>query len=279
MKLPIYYHYFRSPLPYGPTLALQEKIHAIQLANRRSSLPYKDILLLLQHRPVYTPGRRQSEDSVYDERLKLMMLGADFVTATRGGLLTYHGPGQLVGYPLIDLSRFTPTMGVRDYVCRMQKTLECHLQEAHGIGSIPSGHTGVFLSATTKVASIGVHVRHRLTTHGFALNVTKEPLSWFDQIVACGLEDVKATSIETTKRGEVTMEEVVGPLVATMGRIYEREMIELDINGRGSVEEAIQELEKIAEEAGAWPTEPIVMMERRGSDLGEDLSSRVPKTV
>ena len=116
MKLPIYYHYFRSPLPYGPTLALQEKIHAIQLANRRSSLPYKDILLLLQHRPVYTPGRRQSEDSVYDERLKLMMLGADFVTATRGGLLTYHGPGQLVGYPLIDLSRFTPTMGVRDYV-------------------------------------------------------------------------------------------------------------------------------------------------------------------
>lgn len=279
MKLPIYYHYFRSPLPYGPTLALQEKIHAIQLANRRSSLPYKDILLLLQHRPVYTPGRRQSEDSVYDERLKLMMLGADFVTATRGGLLTYHGPGQLVGYPLIDLSRFTPTMGVRDYVCRMQKTLECHLQEAHGIGSIPSGHTGVFLSATTKVASIGVHVRHRLTTHGFALNVTKEPLSWFDQIVACGLEDVKATSIETTKRGEVTMEEVVGPLVATMGRICEREMIELDINGRGSVEEAIQELEKIAEEAGAWPTEPIVMMERRGSDLGEDLSSRVPKTV
>ncbi|KAF8349814.1 hypothetical protein F5887DRAFT_401663 [Amanita rubescens] len=275
MKLPVYYHYFRSPLPYGPTLALQEKIHAIQLANRRSSLPYKDILLLLQHRPVYTPGRRQSEDSVYDERLKLTRLGADFVTATRGGLLTYHGPGQLVGYPLIDLSRFTPTMGVRDYVCRMQKSLERYLQEAHGIGSIPSEHTGVFLSATTKIASIGVHVRHRLTTHGFAMNVTKEPLSWFDQIVACGLDNVKATSIETAKRGEVTMEEVVGPLITTMGRIYEREMIELDISGGGLVEEAIQELEKIAEEAGAWKTEPIAMMERRGSDLSKDLSPRV----
>jgi len=111
------------------------------------------------------------------------------------------------------------------------------------------------------------------------LNITKEPLSWFDQIVACGLDNVKATSIETTKRGDVTMEEVVRPLVTTMGRIYEREMIELDISGGGSVEKAIQELEKIAEEGGAWQTEPITMMERRGSDWSEDLSPRVPKAV
>lgn len=264
MKHPIYYHYFRSPLPYGPTLALQEKIHALQLANRKSSSPYKDILLLLQHRPVYTPGRRQSEDSVKDERLRLTNLGADFITATRGGLLTYHGPGQLVGYPLIDLSRFTPTMGVRDYVCRLQRSLEHYLRDIHGIGSIPSEHTGVFLSANTKIASIGVHVRHRLTTHGFALNVTKEPLSWFEQIVACGLDNVQATSIETAKGTKVSMDEVVGRLVGTLGRIYEREMVPLDVSGEGSAEEGIQELEKIARESGPGQREPI--MERRGSD-------------
>lgn len=256
MKHPIHYHYFRSPLPYGSTLALQEKIHALQLASRKSSSPYKDILLLLQHRPVYTPGRRQLEDSVKDERLRLTNLGADFITATRGGLLTYHGPGQLVGYPLIDLSRFTPTMGVRDYVCRLQKSLEHYLQVTHGIGSMPSEHTGVFLSASTKIASIGVHVRHRLTSHGFALNVTEEPLSWFDQIVACGLDNVQATSIETAKGAKVSMDEVVGPLVATLGRIYEREMVPLDIDEGGSAEEGIQELEKIARESGAWQREP-----------------------
>ncbi|KAK2461699.1 hypothetical protein APHAL10511_006162 [Amanita phalloides] len=254
--MPIHFHYFRSPLPYGLTLALQEKLHALQLANRKSSLPHKDILLLLQHRPVYTPGRRQSEYSVKDERIRLTNLGAEFVTATRGGLLTYHGPGQLVGYPLLDLSRFTPTMGVRDYVCRLQKSLECYLLDAHGITSIPSKHTGVFLTGSTKIASIGVHVRHRLTTHGFALNVTKEPLPWFNQVVACGLDDVKASSIEAAIGRQVKVEEVVGPLVAKMKKIYEREIIPLDVSKEGVAENAIRELERIAMEAGAWPKEP-----------------------
>lgn len=246
MKSPIHYHYFRWPLPYAPTLELQEKIHALQLANRKSLSPYKDILLLLQHRPVYTPGRRQTENSIKDERARLTNLGADFVTATRGGLLTYHGPGQLIGYPLLDLSRFTPTMGVRDYVRRLQKSLEHYLSEAHGIKGIPFGHTGVFVSANTKIASIGVHVRHRLTTHGFAMNVTKEPLSWFDQIIACGLEDVRATSIETVTGRKVGVEDVVGPLIAGMGKIYEREMVKLDVSETGLVEAAIRELERTA---------------------------------
>ncbi|KAF8634460.1 hypothetical protein AX15_000903 [Amanita polypyramis BW_CC] len=256
MKAPVYYHHFRLPLPYAPTLALQERIHALQLANRKSSLPYKEILLLLQHRPVYTPGRRQSEESVKDERVRLTNLGAEFVTATRGGLLTYHGPGQLVGYPLVDLARFTPTMGVRDYVCRLQRSIEHYLREAHGVDSLPSEHTGVFLSSSRKIASIGVHVRHRLTTHGFALNVTNEPLSWFHQVVACGLDDVRATSIESATGKTVKVEEVVTGLVATMGKIYGREMIALDRNKDGEVEEAIRRLEGEAEKAGTWQGQP-----------------------
>jgi len=172
---PILYHYFQSPLPYARTLALQERIHQLQLAHRQSG-SHKDILLLLQHRPVYTAGRRQTEPSIRDERTRLTAQGADFLTTTRGGELTYHGPGQIVGYPLLDLSRYSPTMGARDYVCRMQKTLELHLKEAHGITPAPSGHTGVFLDRTTKIASIGVQVRQRLTSHGFAMNITREPI-------------------------------------------------------------------------------------------------------
>lgn len=182
---PIFYHYFRTPLPYRNTLALQEIIHRAQILQRKSN-SHKDILLLLQHRPTYTAGRRQTEDTVGDERGRLTQLGADFVTTPRGGEYTFHGPGQIVGYPLLDLSRTSPTMGIRDYICRLLNTVESHLRDKHDIHHFPLDPTGVFLSPTSKIGSIGVQVRHRLTTHGFSYNVTREPRAWFDQIVACG---------------------------------------------------------------------------------------------
>ena len=172
-------------------------------------------------------------------------MGADFVTTARGGQLTYHGPGQLVGYPLLDLSRTKPAMGIRDYICRMQKSMENYLREVHGIDPIPSDNTGVFLNSVTKIASIGVQVRHRLTSHGFAMNVSNEPLSWFDQIVACGLDDVKAGSIERASGKKVTVDEVVPGMVAAMEGMYERKVIPLDLSGAGEVGEAIYSLEAV----------------------------------
>ncbi|KAG6891090.1 hypothetical protein C0995_014180 [Termitomyces sp. Mi166 len=254
---PVIYHYFCQPLPYVQTLALQEKIHQIQLS-RRKTKSHKDVLLLLQHRPVYTAGRRQTEESLRDERIRSTNMGADFVTATRGGELTYHGPGQIVGYPLMDLSRYSPTMGARDYVCRMQKTLELHLKEAHGIMPIPSQHTGVFLDSSTKIGSIGVQVRHRLTSHGFSLNITREPISWFSQIVACGLEGVNAGSIETARSKVVRVEDEVFGLVSRFGRLYEREVIPMVLKDEGEIGEAIARLEEEAKRAGSWPTTPTL---------------------
>ena len=87
-------------------------------------------------------------------------IGADFVTASRSGQFTYHGPGQLVGYPLIDVSRNRPTMGARDYVCRIQNLLQTHLLKFHAIQHSPSEHAGVFLDPTKKIGSIGVQIRH-----------------------------------------------------------------------------------------------------------------------
>lgn len=242
---PILYHYFRRPLPYAQTLALQEKLHQLQLSQRRTG-SHKDILLLLQHRPVYTAGRRQTEPTIRDERIRLTRIGADFITTTRGGELTYHGPGQIVGYPLLDLSRYSPAMGARDYVCRMQKTLELHLKEAHAITPIPSEHTGVFLDPTTKIGSIGVQVRHRLTSHGFSLNITREPIPWFDRIVACGLEGVKAGSVETVKQEEVIVEDEISGLASRFGKMYEREVVRMEVEQEGEMGEAIAAMEEEA---------------------------------
>ncbi|KAI0306430.1 chloroplast lipoate protein ligase [Multifurca ochricompacta] len=226
---PIVYHYFSRPLPYLRALQLQESIHAFQILQRRSSLEHQDVLLLLQHKPVYTGGRRQTESETASERARLRALGADFVLAERGGELTYHGPGQIVGYPLLDLGRTKPAIGIRDYISRLQYMLSLHLREAHGLTPIESEHTGVFLGEHEKVASVGVQVRHRLTSHGFAMNITHEPRPWFDEIVACGLADVKATSIESATGKKLDVGAEVHGIVERFGRAMKRQMIPLEV--------------------------------------------------
>ncbi|KAH0838630.1 lipoyltransferase [Lanmaoa asiatica] len=253
---PVFYHHFRTPLPYARTLALQERIHQIQLASRRAS-SHHDILLLLQHRPVYTSGRRQTEHELQTERVRLTEIGADFVTAARGGQLTYHGPGQLVGYPLLDLGRTYPPIGIREYICKMQKMIQSYLSNAHKLTHVPSEHTGVFLDPATKIASIGVQVRHRLTTHGFAINVTQEPLEWFDKVVACGLADVKAGCIAMAVKEQIQVHDVVDGVVDAFGQSYGRAMKKLELESVGELGKVILELEERALEAGDWPRIPI----------------------
>ncbi|KAI0733955.1 chloroplast lipoate protein ligase [Fomitopsis betulina] len=255
---PILYHYFQLPLPYARTLVLQERIHQIQLLRRRHG-EHQDYLLLLQHRPVYTAGRRQllTSPEVEAEATRLTNIGADFVATKRGGQTTYHGPGQLVGYPLLDLARWTPPLGIREYICKMQKTIETHLVEAHGIQHTPSEHTGVFLNAQTKVASIGVQVRHRLTTHGFAMNITREPRAWFDQIIACGLADTKAGCVaDASSASEVTVRAEIGGLVARFGQQFQRDMLQLEMDEGGEMVEEICAVEEEARLAGNWPQGP-----------------------
>lgn len=255
----VLFHTFRTPLPYARTLLLQQQIHQIQLATRRiAPTASKDILLLLQHRPVYTTGRRQTEEEVALERARLTNLGADFVSTQRGGQTTYHGPGQIVGYPLMDLGRYQPAMRTRDYICRMQKTISTILKNEYGVESVPSDNTGIFLNEMTKIGSIGIQVRHRLTSHGFAFNVTREPLTWFEQVVACGLADVKAECMENVVGEPITVNGVIPPLVETFGRIYGKEMEEMDLRREGEVGELIRELEEEAIAMGEWTKEPLI---------------------
>ena len=157
----------------------------------------------------------------------------------------------------MDLGKYQPPMSIRDYICRMQKTMSTILKEEYGIESVPSDNTGVFLSDAKKIGSIGVQVRHRFTTHGFAFNVTREPLAWFNQVVACGLADVKAECMENAMGESITVDEVIPPLVETFGRIYGKDMEEMDLDREGEIGELIRELEEEAVAMGEWTKEPL----------------------
>ncbi|TFK91120.1 hypothetical protein K466DRAFT_542285, partial [Polyporus arcularius HHB13444] len=136
---------------------------------------------------------------------------------------------------------------------KVQKSV--HIFESHGIRAVPSEHTGSVLDPRTKVASIG---RHCLTTHGFAVNVTEEPLAWLDRVVACGLTNVRAGCIAKAAipTSPVTVAGELPALISSFARVFERELVELDVEADGEVQEAVRTAEREALEAGPWPRIP-----------------------
>jgi lipoyl(octanoyl) transferase len=179
-------------VPYAEALALQERCAE---ARRAGAAP--DRILLLEHPPVVTLGRSAREEHLLSSRSELAARGVEVFSIPRGGDVTWHGPGQLVGYPILDLA----ARGQRD-VHRYLRDLEAALGEALSrlgvaAGTRP-GTTGVFAAGgegrPRKLASIGIGVRGWVTRHGFALNVDPD-LSAFDAIVPCGLAQVEMTSV------------------------------------------------------------------------------------
>jgi lipoyl(octanoyl) transferase len=181
---------------FADALALQEKL----VAERRANHSLGDELLLLEHEPVYTIGRTPDQSSLRD----ISHLPHPLFPINRGGQATYHGPGQLMGYPIIDLR------GCGQDLHRYLRWLEALLIETLadvGITAITRpGLTGVWIE-DRKIASIGVGVRHWITMHGFALNVCGD-LAPFDQIVPCGITNVTMTSIERETGRECSVVEV-----------------------------------------------------------------------
>jgi lipoate-protein ligase B len=165
---------------------LQERVRA---ARQADAVP--DTLLLLEHPPVYTRGRRSREGELAMGEAWYRERGIDIVTTDRGGKVTYHGPGQLVGYPIVRID------DVMDYVHALEAAIVAALAEegisARGRAGEGVAWTGVW-TGPDKIASIGLHVSQGVTKHGFAVNVDND-LAPFDWIVACGLPDVRMTSI------------------------------------------------------------------------------------
>lgn len=171
-------------LSFAAALALQEDV----VARKREDHSLGDELLLLEHEPVYTIGRTPDRSSLRDAN----QLPHPLVAINRGGQATYHGPGQLVGYPIIDLRKRGQDLHV--YLRWMEGLLIAALAQFQVVGWTRPGLTGVWV-ADRKVASIGVGVRQWITMHGFALNVGGD-LSAFSHIVPCGIANVSMTSIE-----------------------------------------------------------------------------------
>ena len=172
---------------YRAATALQERLRAARQVDERD-----DLLLLLEHPPVYTRGRRSDAAELPMGEDWYLAQGIDVVATDRGGRLTYHGPGQLVGYPIIRID------DVVDYLRTMEQAIIAALADEGLEARVRDGLTGVWVE-DRKIGSIGVHVSRGVTTHGFAINVEND-LQPFEWVVPCGLDGVRMTSIAKERR-------------------------------------------------------------------------------
>jgi lipoyl(octanoyl) transferase len=205
-------------LPYEEALGLQKRIEAARQADR-----VPDVLLLLEHYPVYTKGRRTQPGELAMGEDWYRMQGIEICETDRGGAVTYHGPGQLVGYPIVSLKPYGDN--VHEYV-RWLERLMIGTLGAYGVDAeVIEGLTGVWVGGGPpegrKIGSIGVHVSRGVTTHGFAVNVNND-LQPFEWIVPCGIEGVRMTSICREFGAEVDMDACMDVVTERFAEIYGR---------------------------------------------------------
>jgi lipoyl(octanoyl) transferase len=209
---------------YAPALALQQ-----HLCSLRQQQAIGDVLLLVEHPPVLTLGRNSRREHVIADAGLLDRRGIDVVETNRGGDVTYHGPGQLVGYPILNLRGFNPSLGIVAYLRWLEEVLirACadfgvltqRIPGRAGVWTIPGGTV-----PEKKIAALGVHVARGVTTHGFALNVTTD-LDDFGLIVPCGIADRGVTSLQLEADCPPTFEQAVHSVSRHFGRVFGRQML------------------------------------------------------
>ena len=221
---------------YGRALLLQERLVELRRAGEVG-----DMLLLLEHPPVLTLGRNAGRENIVASDVELATRGVALHMVKRGGDVTYHGPGQLVGYPILDLRAHMLESGARlglvDYVRRLEEVL-IRVAGEYGVRAqrVP-GRTGVWTQpmvrggaaseagmAERKLAAIGVHVSRGITSHGFALNVTTD-LRDFNLIVPCGIRDRAVTSLEAEATASPTMPEIADAVARAFGRVFGQQVL------------------------------------------------------
>ncbi|KJX97873.1 lipoyltransferase like protein [Zymoseptoria brevis] len=211
---------------YAHAAALQSRLVAAQLAHKASRSPPipEPTIITAQFHPVYTCGRREVGSVSAEQKAYLTETTpggrAEFVEALRGGQTTFHGPGQLVAYPIIDLKRHGITP--RCYVRLLEKSV-IRLCGELGVQTKTTEHPGVWtMDEERKICAVGVHLRRNVTSHGLGLNVSTE-MGWFERIVGCGLEGKGATSlaIERAGREDLGVEEVGGAFVRVFGELMD----------------------------------------------------------
>lgn len=228
-------------MPYAEAFDLQRRLVA---ARKAGSVP--DVLILCEHPHVITLGRNGHQEHLLASQHLLRQMNVEFHPTDRGGDITYHGPGQIVGYPILDLTRIRRDVA---WYLRQLEELMISVTADFGIQATRKpGMTGVWVErpahgdtppAAEKLAAIGVHLSRWVTSHGFAYNVSTD-LRYFDLIVPCGLQGKRATSLESVLGRTVDCKEVRPLLIQRFGGIFDRKM---QIVARESLEEILREQE------------------------------------
>lgn len=227
---------------YATGLRLQAELIA---ARKEDRIP--DTLLLLEHKPVITLGRNARTANVLLSRELLERRGVELFETDRGGDVTFHGPGQLVGYPIFDLRGFPTSgkstlkyLGAVDYVRKLEEVLIRSCLEYGVPTKRMAGLTGVWTdwrsgssddqitrSSDSKIAAIGVHISRSVTSHGFALNVNTD-LDYFKLIVPCGISDKPVTSLAKELDRAVDLNQVAQCVSRNFGRVFDRQMMAIE---------------------------------------------------
>lgn len=195
--------------------ALELQLSILDRLKRREA---GDTLLLLEHPPTFTIGRRGRLEHLLKNQVDLKNMGIHFEVVGRGGDITYHGPGQLVGYPILELSNHK--FDIHLFLRNIEQVIINTLSDFDIIGETKRDHTGVWVR-DGKIASIGVGVKKWATYHGFALNVNTD-LSYFDMIVPCGIPGIKMTSMKELSHGkeDVDMSEVKNSIIKGFSCVF-----------------------------------------------------------
>ena len=218
---------------YAEALAVQQELVALRKQQRIG-----DVLLLLEHPPVLTLGRNAHRANILTSDEELAKRGIGIHEINRGGDVTYHGPGQVVGYPIVDLrgdfpGKRGPHLGAVEYVRWLEEALIRTCAEYGVLTDRVPGRTGVWTLAggsvaEKKIAAIGVHISQAITSHGFAWNVTTD-LRDFRMIVPCGISDSAVTSLEEEFDEHCgampTMEQAVHAVARNFGRVFGRQVL------------------------------------------------------
>jgi lipoyl(octanoyl) transferase len=218
-------------VPYLEALAVQRRLAA---ARREDRIP--DLLLLLEHPPTYTRGRRSTPAELPMGEDWYRAQGIEVLDTDRGGRVTYHGPGQVVGYPIVSLRPYRDD--VHDYIRRMERVVISVLA-SYGIEAGPiEGLTGVWTAERRKIGSIGVHVSRGVTTHGFAVNVNND-LQPFEWIVPCGIDHCRMSSVARELRAAQDLEAFGDRVRDEFGQVYGRTPVEVPAARLEELEEVV----------------------------------------
>ena len=189
---------------YQDTLKIQESLREQVLSN-----PSHEYLILVEHEHVYTLGKNANSSNILNKV-------CDIIETDRGGDVTYHGPGQLVAYPIINLKK--RKIGVKSYVKMIEQLISNTLMYYDLETNVPIKETGIWVE-DKKIASIGIHVSRGVTMHGLAININTD-LSYFDNIISCGIEGVKMTTIDKELGKKIAMNDIKKQLINNFNKIF-----------------------------------------------------------